>query len=106
MSVSVMPQPIHEQQHWQDLPQWRQLLYWWQRQPAQRLQQLYSELQHQLRENGTTFDPWHQQQRQRWVQATVPVMAPATAPARKMAVTAVMAASAGVHEGRVTLTEH
>ncbi|SEH94310.1 Uncharacterized conserved protein, circularly permuted ATPgrasp superfamily [Rheinheimera pacifica] len=64
MSVSVTPQPIHEQQHWQDLPQWRQLLYWWQRQPAQRLQQLYSELQHQLRENGTTFDPWHQQQRQ------------------------------------------
>lgn len=62
--MSVMPQPIHEQQHWHDLPQWRQLLFWWQRQPAQRLQQLYNELQHQLRENGATFDPWHQQQRQ------------------------------------------
>jgi uncharacterized circularly permuted ATP-grasp superfamily protein/uncharacterized alpha-E superfamily protein len=54
-------QSVDEQQRWTDLAQWQQLQLWWQSQNEQQLAQLDTELQHQLRENGATFDPWLQQ---------------------------------------------
>ncbi len=57
-------QSFNEQQLWAELPQWQQLQLWWQQQSESQLLQLHTELQHQLRENGATFDPWLEQQRQ------------------------------------------
>ena len=62
--MTVESQELSEQQHWTELPQWQQLQQWWQQQNQQHLVQLHTELQHQLRENGATFDPWLEQQRQ------------------------------------------
>jgi len=55
---------LQELTGWQHLPQWHQLDQWWQQQDQARLSQLHADLQHQLRENGATFDPWLEQQRQ------------------------------------------
>ncbi|MCA1931008.1 circularly permuted type 2 ATP-grasp protein [Rheinheimera sp.] len=60
----MQDQIFNEQQLWTELPQWQQLQLWWQQQAEPQLLQMYTELQHQLRENGATFDPWLEQQRQ------------------------------------------
>ncbi len=60
----MLGKPFNEQQLWAELPQWQQLQLWWQQQSEPQLLQLHTELQHQLRENGATFDPWLEQQRQ------------------------------------------
>jgi uncharacterized circularly permuted ATP-grasp superfamily protein/uncharacterized alpha-E superfamily protein len=60
----VQDQIFNEQQLWTELPQWQQLQLWWQQQAEPQLLQMHTELQHQLRENGATFDPWLEQQRQ------------------------------------------
>ncbi|MBY0416601.1 MAG: hypothetical protein K2W88_00880, partial [Pararheinheimera sp.] len=61
--MTVENQELSEQLRWTDLPQWQQLQQWWQQQSQQHLVQLHTDLQHQLRENGATFDPWLEQQR-------------------------------------------
>lgn len=60
----MQDQIFNEQQLWTELPQWQQLQLWWQQQAEPQLLQMHTELQHQLRENGATFDPWLEQQRQ------------------------------------------
>ncbi len=62
--MTVELQGLIEQLQWAELPQWQQLQLWWQQQSQPHLVQLHTELQHQLRENGATFDPWLEQQRQ------------------------------------------
>jgi uncharacterized circularly permuted ATP-grasp superfamily protein/uncharacterized alpha-E superfamily protein len=62
--MTLESQELSEQLRWTDLQQWQQLQLWWQQQSQQHLVQLHTDLQHQLRENGATFDPWLEQQRQ------------------------------------------
>ncbi|MCH8538573.1 MAG: circularly permuted type 2 ATP-grasp protein, partial [Alkalimonas sp.] len=64
MSVNAAQPCYSEQQHWQTLPQWKTMQQWRQQQSDSHLQQLHSELQHQLRENGAAVDPWHASARQ------------------------------------------
>ncbi|MDX1536173.1 circularly permuted type 2 ATP-grasp protein [Arsukibacterium sp.] len=64
MSFNPAQPDRSEQQHWQTLPQWQTMQQWWQQQSESGLNQLYNELQHQLRENGAAVDPWHSSARQ------------------------------------------